>query len=43
MYDVHVLAESFAGARSEYNPDDTAFRQVHCRIDPGVQSGPAGM
>lgn len=33
MYDVHVLAESFTGARPEYNAGDPAFRQVHCRLD----------
>jgi hypothetical protein len=43
MYDVHVLAESFTGARPEYNPDDPAFRQVHCRLEAGLQDRPAGM
>jgi len=35
MADVQVLSTPFeAGARPGYNPDDPAFRQVFCRLEP---------
>jgi hypothetical protein len=34
MHDVHALAESFAGPRDGYNPEDRQMRQVFCRLEP---------
>ena len=33
MRDAAALADSFAGARAGYNPDDTRMRQIYCRIE----------
>jgi hypothetical protein len=33
MHDIHALAESFAGARPGYNPDDRQMPQVFCRLE----------
>ena len=37
MHDVHALAESFAGPREGYNPDDRQVRQVFCRLEAAAR------
>ena len=37
MHDIHVLAESFAGPREGYNPEDRQVRQIFCRLETAAR------
>jgi hypothetical protein len=37
MDDIQALAESFAGPRPGYNPDDRQMRQIFCRLEAATR------
>jgi hypothetical protein len=37
MHDVQALAESFAGPRDGYNPEDRQVRQIYCRLESATR------
>ena len=40
MRDVAAMVEAFPAPRAGYNPEDTQFREVYCRVEPEERGEP---
>jgi len=38
MQNLHVAADTFLADDPDYNPDDTAMAEIHCRVVPASQA-----